>query len=190
MWARNIIMLLEKYKKEVIPLMKEKFGYKNNLAVPKIEKVVVNSGIGRALKDEKIQETISRDLAVITGQKPIPTLAKGAISGFKIRQGMVVGLKVTLHGKRMYEFLDRLVGSTIPRIRDFRGLPEKSIDKGGSLNIGIKEHIIFPEIAHEDIRFIFGLEVSVVTNAKSREEAVELFRLLGFPIKLEAEQRR
>lgn len=183
MWARNIIMLLEIYKKEVVTLMKEKFGYKSDLAVPRIKKVVVNSGIGKALKDEKIQETISRDLAVITGQKPVPTLAKGAISGFKIREGMVVGLKVTLRGKRMYEFLDRLVGSAIPRIRDFRGLPEKSIDKGGNLNIGIKEHIIFPEIANEDIRFIFGFEVTVVTNAKNREEAAELFRLLGFPIK-------
>lgn len=183
MWARNIIMLLERYKKEVVTLMKEKFGYKSDLAVPRIKKVVVNSGIGKALKDEKIQETISRDLAVVTGQKPVPTLARGAISGFKIREGMVVGLKVTLRGKRMYEFLDRLVGSAIPRIRDFRGLPEKSIDKGGNLNIGIKEHIIFPEIANEDIRFIFGFEVTVVTNAKNREEAAELFRLLGFPIK-------
>lgn len=183
MWARNLGMLLEKYKNEVVPAMKEKFGYKNNLAVPRIEKVVVNSGIGKAIKDEKIQETVSRDLSTITGQKPIPTLAKGAISGFKIRQGMVVGLKVTLRGKKMYEFLDRLIGAVIPRIRDFRGLPFKSIDKGGSLNIGIKEHIIFPEIAHEDIKFIFGFEVTVVTSAKKREEAVELFRLLGFPIK-------
>ena len=177
-------MLLEKYKKEVIPLMKEKFGYKNNMAVPRIVKVVVNTGIGRALKDEKIQEAITRDLAMITGQKATPTLARGAISGFKIREGMVVGLKTTLRGKRMYEFLDRLVGGAIPRIRDFRGLSEKFIDKGGNLNIGIKEHIIFPEIANEDVRYIFGLEVAVVTNAKKREEAVELFRLLGFPIKI------
>lgn len=176
-------MILEKYKKEVIPAMKEKFGYKNNLAVPRIKKVVINTGIGRALKDEKLQETINRDLAIITGQKPVPTLARGAISGFKIRQGMVIGLKVTLRGKRMYDFLDRLVGAAIPRVRDFRGLPLKSIDEGGNLNIGIKEHIIFPEIAHEDIRFIFGFEVTMVTNSKKREEAVELFRLLGFPIK-------
>lgn len=183
MWSGNMSILLEKYKKEVVPAMREKFGYQNNMAVPKIEKVVVNSGIGKTLKDEKMQETIANSLAVITGQKPVSALARGAISGFKIRQGMVVGLKVTLRGKRMYEFLDRLVGAAIPRIRDFRGLAEKSIDKGGNLNIGIKEHIIFPEIAHEDVRFIFGLEVTVVTNAKKREEAVELFRLLGFPIK-------
>ena len=176
-------MILEKYKKEVIPTMKEKFGYQNDLAVPRITKVAVNTGIGKALKDEKMQETISKDLAMITGQKPVSCLAKGAISGFKIRKGMKVGLKTTLRGKKMYEFLDRLVGATIPRIRDFRGLLEKSIDKEGNLTIGIKEHIVFPEIAHEDVRLIFGLEVTVVTNAKDRNEAVELFRLLGFPIK-------
>jgi len=176
-------MLKEKYIKEAIPAMKEKFGYRNNLAIPRITKVVVNTGIGKALKDKKIQETISKDLTVITGQKPAPTLAKGAISGFKIREGMIVGLKITLRGKRMYEFLDRLVGAAIPRIRDFRGLPEKSIDKQGNLTIGIKEHIIFPEIAHEDVKFIFGFEVIVVTSARSRKEAVELFRLIGFPIK-------
>ncbi len=178
-------MILEKYKKEVILAMKEKFGYQNDLAVPKIIKVVVNTGIGKALKNEKMQETISKDLAMITGQKPVPCLARGAISGFKIREGMVVGLKTTLRGKKMYEFLDRLVGATIPRIRDFRGLLEKSIDKEGNLTIGIKEHIIFSEIAHEDVRLIFGLEITVVTNAKDRNEAVELFRLLGFPIKVE-----
>lgn len=175
--------LKQKYIKEVIPAMREKFGYKNNLAVPKITKVVVNTGIGKALKDQKIQETIAKDLALITGQKPVSTLAKGAISGFKIRKRMVVGLKITLRGKRMYNFLDRLVGAAIPRIRDFRGIPEKSIDKEGNLTIGIKEHIIFPEIAHEDVKFIFGFEVTVVTNAKKGEEAVELFQLLGFPIK-------
>ncbi len=175
--------LKQKYAKEVTPKMKEHFGYKNDLAVPRITKVVVNTGIGKALKDKKIQETISRDLTMITGQKPVPTLAKGAISGFKIRKGMIVGLKTTLRGERMYEFLDRLIGAAIPRIRDFRGIPEKSIDGEGNLTIGIKEHIIFPEIAHEDVRFIFGLEVTVVTNARSKKEAVELFRLTGFPIK-------
>lgn len=178
--TRNIA---QKYIKEVIPAMQEKFGYKNKLAVPRIIKIVVNTGIGKALGDQKIQETIAKDLAIITGQKPIPTQAKKAISGFKIRKGVKVGLKVTLRGQRMYDFLDRLVGAAIPRIRDFRGLPEKSVDKQGNLTIGIKEHIIFPEIAHEDVKVIFGLEVTIVTNAKKREEAVELFRLLGFPIK-------
>ncbi len=178
-----MITLKEKYIKEVIPAMKERFGYKNNLAVPKIVKVVINTGTGKALKDEKLREIIAKDLTIITGQKPASTSAKGAISGFKIRKGMTVGFKATLRGERMYNFLDKLVGAAIPRIRDFRGLPEKSIDKNGNLTIGIKEHIIFPEIAHEDVRFIFGLEVTVVTSAKKRERAVELFRLLGFPIK-------
>jgi len=164
--------------------MRERFGYKNDLAVPKIEKVVVNAGIGKFLKDEKAQETIINDLAKITGQKPVYTLARKAISGFKIRKGMKVGLKVTLRKKRMYDFLDRLIHVAIPRIRDFRGIPEKSIDKEGNLSIGIKEHIIFPEIAHEDVKLIFGFEVTIVTNAKTREEAIELFKLLGFPIKI------
>jgi len=175
--------LKDKYIKEVIPAMQEKFGYKNKLAVPKIIKVVVNTGIGKTLKDEKMQETIVRDLAMITGQKPVFTQAKKAISGFKIRKGMKVGLKVTLRKKRMYDFLDRLIGAAIPRIRDFRGIPEKSIDHSGNLTIGIKEHIVFPEIAHEDVRIIFGLEITIATNAKNKKEAVELFRLLGFPIK-------
>ena len=179
-----MLSLREKYKKEVIPAMRERFGYKNDLAVPKIEKVVVNVGIGKFLKDEKAQETIINDLAKITGQKPIYTLARKAISGFKIRKGMKVGLKVTLRKKRMYDFLERLIHVAIPRIRDFRGIPEKSIDKEGNLSIGIKEHIIFPEIAHEDVKLIFGFEVTIITSAKTREEAVELFKLLGFPIKI------
>ena len=164
--------------------MKERFGYKNNLAVPKILKVVVNTGTGKALKNEKMQEAIAKNLAIITGQKPIFTLAKKAVSGFKTRKGMIIGLKVTLRGKRMYDFLDRLIKAALPRIRDFRGIPEKSIDKEGNLTIGIKEHIIFPEIAQEEIKIFFGLEITIVTNAKKREEAVELFKLLGFPIKL------
>ena len=178
-----MIGLKEKYAKEVIPKMKERFGYNNDLAVPKIIKVVVNTGIGKFLKDEKMQEIVAKDLAMITGQRPVFTLAKGAVSGFKIRKGMKVGLKVTLRRRRMYDFLDRLIGAALPRIRDFRGIPEKSIDEKGNLTIGIKEHIVFPEIAHEEVKLIFGLEVTVVTNSKKREEAVELFRLLGFPIK-------
>lgn len=176
-------LILKKYQQEAIPQIREKFGLKNNLAVPRITKVVVNTGTGRISQDDKLQEMISRDLATITGQKPAPTLAKGAISEFKIRQGMPIGFKVTLRGSKMYDFLERLVSTAIPRIRDFRGLSEKSIDKGGNLSIGIKEHIIFPEISNEEIKNIFGLEVTMTTNAKKREEAVELFRLLGFPLK-------
>jgi large subunit ribosomal protein L5 len=176
--------LKQKYIKEVIPKMKERFGYKNNLAVPKIEKVIVNIGIGSsALKDEKAQEMISKDLTLITGQKPVPTLAKKAISSFKTRKGMVVGLKVTLRGKRMFDFVSRLINVALPRTRDFRGLSSKSVDEGGNLTIGIKEHIIFPEISTEDVKKIFSLEVTVVTKAKEKEEALELFKLMGLPIK-------
>lgn len=176
--------LKQKYIKEVIPKMIDKFEYKNTMAVPKIKKVIINTGIGSStLKDEKIQELINKDLALITGQKPISTQAKKAVAGFKIRQGMIVGLKVTLRGKKMFDFLFRLINVAIPRIRDFRGIDPKSVDQGGNLNIGIREHIIFPEISTEDVKRIFGLEVNVVTNAKKKEEALELFRLMGFPIK-------
>ena len=178
-------MLQEKYKKEVVPLMKEKFGYKNNLAVPKIKKAIVNVGIGSFSKDGQSQQLVAKDLALITGQKPVPTLAKKAISAFKVRKGMVVGLKVTLRGKGMFDFISRLINVVIPRTRDFRGLASKSVDKSGNLTIGIKEHVIFPEVSSEEIKKIFGLEVTVVSSAKTREEALELFKLLGFPIKLE-----
>ena len=176
-------MLQEKYQKEIIPKMKEKFGYKNDLAVPRIEKTIVNVGIGSILGDEKAQELISKDLVLITGQKPVPTLAKKAIAGFKTRQGMAVGLKVTLRGKRMFDFLSRLINIALPRTRDFQGLSAKSIDQGGNLTIGIKEHIIFPEVSEQDIKRIFGFEITIVTNARTREQALELFKLLGFPIK-------
>jgi large subunit ribosomal protein L5 len=178
-------MLREKYKKEVIPKMKQKFGYKNDFSVPKIEKVVINVGIGSTVvaKDEKAQESITKDIILITGQKPLVTLAKKAISAFKVREGMPVGLKVTLRKKRMYDFLFRLINIVLPRTRDFRGLSAKSIDGGGNLNIGIKEHLIFPEISQDDIRRIFGLEITVVTHIKDKEQALELYKLMGFPIK-------
>lgn len=179
--------LKEKYIKEVIPAMKQKFGYRNDMAVPKIQRTVINIGIGsNALKDDKVQELVSKDLGLITGQKPVPTLAKKAIANFKTRKGMVVGFKVTLRGKKMLDFLSRLINIAIPRTRDFRGLDSKSVDQGGNLTIGIKEHIIFPEISTEDVKRIFGLEVTIVTNANNREEALELFRLLGFPIKVQS----
>ena len=178
-----VVSLKDKYIKEVIPRMKERFGYRNNLAVPKIEKVVVNTGIGQAIKEEKIQEEISRDLALITGQKPACRPAKKAISAFKTRKGMIVGLMVTLRGQRMYDFLERLINIALPRSRDFRGLPEKSVDQNGNLTIGLKEQIIFPEISAEKARNIFGLEVTVVTTARSHEEGVVLLKLMGFPVK-------
>jgi len=178
-----MIRLKEKYIKEVIPAMKEKFGYQNDLAVPRIVKVVVNTGFNPNVKDEKGQEEIARDLALITSQKAKSSPAKKAISSFKTRQGMVVGLTTTLRGQRMYDFLDRLIHIALPRSRDFHGLAEKNIDQVGNLNIGIKEQIIFPEIAAESTKNIFGLEVAVVTSAENHQQGVELFKLLGFPLK-------
>ncbi|MBU2264561.1 50S ribosomal protein L5 [Patescibacteria group bacterium] len=175
--------LQEKYLKEVIPAMKEKFGYRNDLAVPKILKVTINSGVGRFKQDQKIVDEIANDITQIAGQKAVFTLAKKAIASFKTRQGQAVGLKVSLRGQRLYDFLDRLISLALPRTRDFRGLAVKAVDDKGNLNIGIKEQIIFPEISHENVKTIFGLEVCVTTNAKNQKEGIELFKLLGFPIK-------
>ena len=184
-----MIHLVEKYNTEVIPEMMRKFGYKNKMAVPKIEKVVLNTSFGRLIsgktpeEQKKIYQPILEDLALICGQKPILKGAKKSISTFKIREGLPIGATVTLRRKRSADFLERLIHIALPRSRDFRGIDPKSIDKKGNLTIGIKEHIAFPEILPERAKTIFGLEVTVVTNAKSREEGIELLRLLGFPIK-------
>lgn len=172
----------EKYKKEVVPLFRTKFGYKNIMVIPRVRKVVVNAGVGR-IRDEKQLETIVSSLAMITGQKPAGRAAKKAIAAFKTRKGLIVGYQVTLRGARMWDFLSRLVNIAIPRQRDFRGLEQKSFDEKGNLTIGFKEHIVFPEIIGEDVRFIFGFEVTVATTAKSREEGIALLKALGFPIK-------
>ncbi|MFH1460980.1 MAG: 50S ribosomal protein L5 [Patescibacteria group bacterium] len=178
-----MIKLKEKYIKEVVPAMREKFGYKNNLAVPRIEKAVVNTGFNPANRDEKAQQEIARDLSLITGQKSSSRAAKKSEAGFKIRQGMIIGSAVTLRKQKMYDFLDRLIHIALPRSRDFRGLPEKNIDQTGNLNIGLKEQIIFPEISAENVKNIFGFQITIVTTAKNQNEGKELFRLLGFPIK-------
>lgn len=178
-----MIRLKEKYIKKVRPAMKEKFGYQNDLAVPRITKVVVNTGLDPNLKDEKRREEISHDLALITGQKAKLSPAKKAIASFKIRQGMIVGLTVTLRRRRMYDFLDRLIHVALPRSRDFYGLAEKNVDQAGNLNIGIKEQIIFPEISTESTKNIFGLEIAVVSSAKDHNQGLTLFKLLGFPVK-------
>ncbi|KKT26676.1 MAG: 50S ribosomal protein L5 [Parcubacteria group bacterium GW2011_GWA2_43_9b] len=175
--------LQEKYLKEVVPAMKEKFNYRNNMAVPKIMKVTINSGVGKFKQEQKVIDEIANDITQIAGQKAVFTQAKKAIASFKTRQGQVVGIKVTLRGKRMYDFLDRLISLALPRTRDFRGFDSKTVDSGGNLNIGLKEQIVFPEISHEQVRTIFGLEVCVTTNAKKHQEGLELFKLLGFPIK-------
>jgi len=184
-----MIKLKEKYIKEVIPQMMEKFGYKNKMAVPKIEKVIINTGFGRLVsgqggeEQKKFQTAISEDLILISGQKPILNKAKESISSFKIREGLPIGASVTLRGKRMFDFLERLIHITLPRSRDFQGIDQKSFDKQGNLTVGLKEQIAFPEILPEKAKNIFGLEMTAVTNAKTREEGIELFKSMGFPIK-------
>lgn len=179
--------LFQKYHKEVIPNMKEKFGYKNSLMVPRLKKIVVNVGVGRLSQqsnfEEKALPEIIKDLSLITGQKPAATKAKQSIAGFKTRAGQTVGLKTTLRSRRMYDFLDRLNSVAFPRVKDFRGVNLKNIDKNGNLTIGFKEHVVFPEINIETSKIDFGLEVSIVSNAKKREEAIELYRQLGIPLK-------
>lgn len=174
---------MDKYKKEVIPQMMKRFKYQNVMAVPKIEKAVVNVGAGRAGSEAKFKERIEKDIALITGQKPSPRAARKSISGFKIRQGNIIGFVSTLRGRRMYDFLDRLVSVALPRSRDFRGIETKSFDQKGSLNIGIKEQIIFPEVVYESSKDIFPFQVTVTTTAKTKEEGSELLKLMGFPIK-------
>jgi len=175
--------LKEKYKKEVIPEMKKIFGYKNDLAVPRLKKVVVNVGVGKNLKEPNFIEAVENNLMRITGQRPVKTKARKSISSFKIRKGLVIGLMVTLRGNRMYDFLEKLINVTLPRIRDFRGLSPNSIDDNGNLSIGFKEYISFPEIRPDEIEKLHGLEVSITTTSKSRKEGLELFKLLGFPFR-------
>jgi len=175
--------LLQKYRKEVIPAMQKKFGVENVMAVPKIDKVVINVGVGKVAKDDKFIGKVEKDLGLLSGQKPVFRKAKQSISGFKLREGMNIGLMVTLRGKRMYDFIDRLVNVALPRSKDFRGIDPKNFDDSGNLNLGIKEHSIFPEIHYESLKDIFGLQITVVTTAGNREQGIELLRLVGFPIK-------
>ena len=181
--------LKEKYKKEVVPLMMEKFGYKSPMAVPCIKKVVLNSSFGKevvgksASEREKIQNLITQDLSLIAGQKTNLVKSKKSIAGFKLREGLEIAAVVTLRKDRMWALLERLIYLSLPRSRDFKGLDPKSMDKNGNLSIGFKEHIFFPEIFTEKEKTIFGLEITVVTNAKSKEEGLELYKLLGFPMK-------
>lgn len=176
-----MVSVKTKYNKTVLPALKNQFRYKNDLAVPRVLKIVVNIGAGR-LKDDKVaSQEIVRLLSLITGQKPSSRQSKKAIASFKTRTGMVIGYKVTLRRKMMYDFLDKLINISLPRVRDFRGLNPKFIDEGGNLNLGFKEHTSFPETIGEDFKNIYGLEVSVVTNAASHNNGLEFFKLLGFP---------
>jgi len=179
---RNMKSLQEKYTKEIIPVLRTKFGYKNVMAIPRIKKVVINAGVGR-FREEKERQEIEKYILIITGQKPSPRPAKQAIAAFKTRKGLIVGYQVTLRGKRMYDFISRLINIALPRTRDFQGLDPKAFDTSGNLTIGVKENIVFPEMIGEDYRFLFGLEVTVVTSARKKEEAIELLKQIGFPIK-------
>lgn len=163
--------------------MRASFGFTNDLAVPRILKVTLNSGLGKYRQEQKTLEEIQNDLTMIAGQKAVFTQAKKAVASFKTRRGQPIGLKVTLRGRRMYDFLERLVALALPRARDFRGLSPDAVDQSGNLNIGIKEQIIFPEISHENVRTIFGFEICVTTSSKNKKEGLELFSRLGFPIK-------
>lgn len=168
---------------KAISILQKKLGIKNILALPRIEKAVVNVGLGRALKDEKFLEIALRDLGLITGQKPKITLAKKSIASFKTRKGLAIGAMVTLRGRRMYDFIARLINIALPRTRDFRGIDVKSLDGNNNLTIGIKEHIVFPEVSGEEVKNIFGFEITLVVRAKNKEEALSLYKSLGFPIK-------
>lgn len=175
--------LKELYKKEIVPKMKKEFNLANDFEVPKVDKVVINIGTGPALKEKKLLDHMIDTITKISGQAPIKTLSKKAISGFGIRDGQVVGLKVTLRKDRMYQFLDKLVNVALPRIRDFRGLSPKSIDKEGNYSIGLKEQIVFPEIKSDEVDYIHGLEITINTTAKDQEKSLALLKHLGFPFK-------
>lgn len=177
-----MISIHEKYNKTVLAELKKQLGKKNDFEVTHIEKAIVNVGIGRFLNDSGMVTDVEESLKIITGQKPLRVKAKKSIAGFKIREGQEVGLKVTLRGRRMWDFLDRMVGAALPRIKDFHGIKLSAVDANGNINMGIKEHMIFPEILPEQVKNVFPLQVIVTTTAKDQEEGMALFRLLGFPM--------
>jgi large subunit ribosomal protein L5 len=173
--------LLERWRKEIVPAMMKRFGYKNTMEVPTVQKISVNIGVGDAVQDPKILDGIVNELALIVGQQPVITKARKSISNFKLREGMPVGVRVTLRRTMMYEFLDRLINAAVPRIRDFRGFSDKSFDGRGNYTMGIKEQIIFPEIDVDKVTRIYGMDITIVTTAKTDEEAYELLKNFGFP---------
>jgi len=175
--------LKEYYKSEVVSVMVQKFGYGNPMEVPRLEKIVVNMGLGEAIQNQKILDSAAEELSIIVGQKPIITKAKKSIATFKLRKGMSIGCCVTLRRERMYEFFDRLVNVSLPRIRDFRGISPRSFDGRGNFALGVKEQIIFPEINYDKVDKMRGMNIVVVTTAKTDDEARELLRLLGMPFR-------
>lgn len=175
--------LKEKYNKEIVPSLKQKFSYKSVMQVPRLEKIVVNIGAGDASHNSKLLDACVNDLMAITGQKPVITKARKSIAGFKIREGQNIGCKVTLRGENMYNFLDKLISVSLPRVRDFRGVSSKAFDGRGNYTIGIKEQLIFPEIEYDDVVKVRGMDIVLVTTAKTNEEAYALLEELGMPFK-------
>jgi large subunit ribosomal protein L5 len=177
------------YDERIVAAMTEKFGYKNRLEVPRLEKIVINMGVGEATQDKKKVETAAAEMALIAGQKPVITKAKTSIAQFKLREGMPIGVKVTLRRERMYEFLDRLITVALPRVRDFRGLNPKSFDGRGNFAMGLKEQIVFPEINYDRIEKVRGMDIIVTTSARTDDEARELLRLFNFPFPQEEQAK-
>ncbi|MCR5212943.1 MAG: 50S ribosomal protein L5 [Eubacterium sp.] len=175
--------LRDSYENDIKTAMTEKFGYKNVMQIPRLEKIVINMGVGEAKENSKVLESAVKDLAIISGQKPVITKAKKSVANFKLREGMPIGCKVTLRGEKMYEFCDRLVNLALPRVRDFRGVSAESFDGRGNYALGIKEQIIFPEIEYDKVDKVRGMDIIFVTTANTDEEARELLRLFGMPFK-------
>lgn len=175
--------LKDKYEKEAVPGLMERFQYDNVMMVPKVHKVTINMGVGAAVQDAKAMDAAVRDLTTISGQKPVITKAKKSVAAFKIREGMPVGCMVTLRGDRMWEFLDKLINVALPRIRDFRGLSPRSFDGRGNYTLGIREQLIFPEIRYDDVERVQGMNVVIETTAETDEEALEMLRALGMPFR-------
>ena len=173
--------LKEYYKSDVAPALMKKFGYKSVMQIPKLEKIVINVGCGEARENSKVMDAVVKDLAAITGQKPILTVAKTSIANFKLREGMVIGAKVTLRAEKMYEFMDRFFNVALPRVRDFRGINPNSFDGRGNYTVGLKEQLIFPEIEYDKIDKVRGMDINFITTAQTDEEAKELLSLLGAP---------
>jgi large subunit ribosomal protein L5 len=175
--------LKEKYAKQVIPVMQEKFNYKNMMQVPKLEKICINQGVGAAVADKKLVDQALEELTLIAGQRAVATKSKKAISNFKLRENLPIGTRVTLRGVKMFEFLDRLIAASLPRVRDFKGVSEKAFDGRGNYTLGVTEQIIFPEIDIDKVTKITGMDITFVTTAKNNEEAYELLKELGMPFK-------
>lgn len=186
---KNMNNLQKQYRKEVVPALMKRFGRKNPMAVPLIKKVVINVGIGKGLKEKEYLDTVIKTLTLISGQKPVETLSRKSISNFKIRIGMVVGVKVTLRGARMWDFLEKLIKVTLPRVRDFRGISGKCFDRQGNYSLGFQEYVAFPEIKQDEVERLHGLEVIISMNAKNQEEGRAVLAELGFPFRTEEEPK-